>query len=92
MSLIYRYAVPTYSAYASRMELDGRANYWRPLGTSFCLYRLRLRAVETAPTAVRRAGGRVAATTPSPSNAGRRSAIIAVLPVISPVIPVARGT
>ena len=38
---------------------------------------LRLRAVRSARTAVRRAGGRVAASAPAPSNAGRRSAIIA---------------
>ena len=38
---------------------------------------LRLRAVRSACTAVRRAGGRVAASAPAPSNAGRRSAIIA---------------
>eukprot|EP01043_Picozoa_sp_COSAG02_P006455 COSAG02_NODE_183_length_30560_cov_8.912695_28_plen_205_part_00 len=34
---------------------------------------LRLRVVRSARTAVRRAGGRVAASAPAPSNAGRRS-------------------
>ena len=38
---------------------------------------LRPRAVRSARTAVRRAGGRVAASAPAPSSAGRHSAIIA---------------